>query len=86
VPNSVVCYFAMFHGSYDSNLDSKRLILVIVIRSRSWPNIDGTYAIFVIFVSKQSLIILQLFLLKNQINSENFKYCKDRKENDSVEN
>ena len=43
VPNSVVCYFAMSHGSYDSNLDSKRLILVIVIRSRSWPNIDGTY-------------------------------------------
>jgi hypothetical protein len=39
-----VCYFAMFHGSYDSNLDSKRLILVIVIRSRSWPNIDGTYS------------------------------------------
>ena len=45
VPNSVVCYFAMSHGSYDSNLDSKRLILAIVIRSRSWPNIDGTYGI-----------------------------------------
>ena len=25
-----------------------------------------------------SIIILQLFLLKNQINSENFKYCKGR--------
>ena len=25
-----------------------------------------------------SVIILQLFLLKNQINSENFKYCKGR--------
>ena len=25
-----------------------------------------------------SILILQLFLLKNQINSENFKYCKGR--------
>ena len=33
-----------------------------------------------------SIIILQLFLLKNQINSENFKYCKERREDDSAEN
>ena len=29
---------------------------------------------------QNSIIILQLFLLKNQITSENFKYCKERKE------
>jgi len=33
-----------------------------------------------------SIIILQLFLLKNQINSDNFKYCKERREDDSAEN
>ena len=27
---------------------------------------------------QNSIIILQLFLLKNQINSDNFKYCKGR--------
>ena len=35
--------FAMSHGSYDSNLGSEILILVGDIRSRSWPNIGGTY-------------------------------------------
>ena len=29
--------FAMSHGSYDSNLGSKKLILAGDIRSRSWP-------------------------------------------------
>jgi hypothetical protein len=33
----------MSHGSYDSNLGSEILILVGDIRSRSWPNIGGTY-------------------------------------------
>ena len=32
--------FTMSHGSYDSNLGSKRLILDGDIRSKSWPNID----------------------------------------------
>jgi hypothetical protein len=35
--------FAMSHGSYDSNPGSEILILVGGIRSRSWPNISGTY-------------------------------------------
>ena len=35
--------FAMSHGSYDLNLGSEILILVGDIRSRSWPNIGGTY-------------------------------------------
>jgi hypothetical protein len=35
--------FAMSHGSYNSNLGSEILILVGDIRSRSWPNISGTY-------------------------------------------
>ena len=43
VPYLVECYFDMSHGSYDSNLGSKRLILARDVRSRSWPNIDGTY-------------------------------------------
>ena len=33
-----------------------------------------------------SIIILQLFLLKNEITSENFKYCKEGSEDDSAEN
>ena len=33
----------MSHGSYDSNLSSQILILGGDIRSRSWPNMDGTY-------------------------------------------
>jgi hypothetical protein len=33
----------MSHGSYDSNLGSEILILAGDIRSRSWPNIGGTY-------------------------------------------
>ena len=37
--------FAMSHGSYDLNLGSEILILGRDIRSRSWPNIDGTYGI-----------------------------------------
>jgi hypothetical protein len=37
--------FAMSHGSYNSNLGSEILILVGDIRSRSWPNIGGTYGI-----------------------------------------
>ena len=35
--------FAMSPGSYDPNLGSEILILGWDIRSRSWPNIDGTY-------------------------------------------
>jgi hypothetical protein len=35
--------FAMSHGSYDLNLGSEILILCGDIRSRSWPNIGGTY-------------------------------------------
>ena len=35
---------------------------------------------------QNSIIILQLFLLKNQITSENFKYCKERKELSWAEN
>jgi hypothetical protein len=37
--------FAMPHGSYDSNLGSEILTLAGDIRSRSWPNIGGTYGI-----------------------------------------
>ena len=33
----------MSNGSYDLNLGSEMLILVGDIRSRSWPNIGGTY-------------------------------------------
>ena len=33
----------MSHGSYDSNLGLKRLILAGDIRSRSWPNISDSY-------------------------------------------
>jgi hypothetical protein len=39
--------FAMSHWSYNSNLGSEILILVGDIRSRSWPNIDGTYGMYV---------------------------------------
>jgi hypothetical protein len=35
--------FAMCHGSYNSNLGSEIMILVGDFRSRSWPNIGGTY-------------------------------------------
>ena len=35
---------------------------------------------------QNSIIILQLFLLKNQITSENFKYCKEKKELSWAEN
>jgi hypothetical protein len=35
--------FAISHGSYDLNLGSEILVLVGDIRSRSWPNIGGTY-------------------------------------------
>jgi hypothetical protein len=38
--------FAMSHGSNDSNLGSEILILAGDIRSRSWPNIGGTYGRF----------------------------------------
>ena len=34
--------FAMSHGSYDSNLGSKILILAGDIRSRSWHNIGDS--------------------------------------------
>ena len=46
VPYLVECYFDMSHGSYDSNLGLKEFILVRDIRSRSWPNIDGTYGMY----------------------------------------
>ena len=46
VPYLVESYFDMSHGSYDSNLGSKRLILARDIKSRSWPNIGGTYGKF----------------------------------------
>ena len=36
----------MSHGSYDLNLGSEILILGGDIRSRSWPNIGGTYGIW----------------------------------------
>ena len=36
----------MSNGSYDLNLGSEMLILVGDIRSRSWPNIGGTYGIW----------------------------------------
>ena len=42
----MLCYFGMSHGSYDLNLSSKRLILARDIRSRSWPNIGGTYGMY----------------------------------------
>ena len=32
-----------------------------------------------------SIVILKLILLKNQINSESFKYCKERREGDWAE-
>ena len=35
--------FGMSHGSYNLNLGSEILILARDIRSRSWPNIGGTY-------------------------------------------
>ena len=41
--------FAMSHGSYDLNLGSEILILVGDIRSRSWPNIGGTYGMLKVF-------------------------------------
>jgi hypothetical protein len=45
--NTLVLYhsrqFAMSHGSYDLNLGSEILILAGDIRSRSWPNMGGTY-------------------------------------------
>ena len=48
--NILVLYFssqfAMSHGSYDSNLGSEIMILVGDIRSRSWPNIGGTYGTY----------------------------------------
>ena len=37
------CNFAMSHGSQRLNLDPVRLVLARDMRSRSWPNIDGTY-------------------------------------------
>jgi hypothetical protein len=40
-----ISQFAMSLGSYDSNLGLEILILVGDIRSRSWPNIGGTYGI-----------------------------------------
>ena len=40
---TVAGQFAMSHGSYDLNLGSEILILGGDIRSRSWPNIGGTY-------------------------------------------
>ena len=50
--------FAMSHGSYDSNLGSEILILGKDIKSRTWPNIDGTYStLFLIRVSKQVGIV-----------------------------
>jgi hypothetical protein len=38
--------FAISHRSYDFNLGSEILILVGDIRSRSWPNIGGTYGTY----------------------------------------
>ena len=34
---------------------------------------------------QNSIIILKLILLKNGIHSENFKYCKERRESDWAE-
>ena len=45
--------FAMSHGSYDFNLGSEILILVGDIRSRSWPNIGGTYGMYIVLVSNE---------------------------------
>jgi hypothetical protein len=44
----------MSHGSYDSNLSSEILILAGDIRSRSWPNIGGTYGIIKFKNSKKN--------------------------------
>jgi hypothetical protein len=53
--------FAMSHGSYDSNLGSKRLILAGDIRSRSWPNIGDSYGTMHV----RKCIKLGDFILKN---------------------
>jgi hypothetical protein len=44
---TVAGQFAMSHGSYDLDLGSEILILGGDIRSRTWPNIGGTYGISV---------------------------------------
>ena len=43
--STVAGQFVISHGSYDLNLGSEILILGRDIKSRSWPNIDGTYGI-----------------------------------------
>ena len=61
--------FAMSHGSNDSNLGSKRFILVGDIRSRSWPNIRDSYGTFDSFLvdswsgQKSSILWLDLTMV-----------------------
>jgi hypothetical protein len=53
----------MSHGSYDLNLGSEILILGRDIRSRSWPNIGGTYGNFVASVRKPEITQSDFFLV-----------------------
>ena len=74
----------MSHGSYDSNLGSEILILAGDIRSRSWPNISGTYGTLSVKNSKknynsffQYLIFIPKFGIFG-INTEEYrKYWKN---------
>ena len=50
----------MSHGSYGSNLASEILILAGDIRSRSWPNIGGTYGI--LNIDQELIFYFSIFL------------------------
>ena len=57
----------MSHGSYDSNLGPKRLILVGDIRSKSCPTIGDAYGTIIMLLSKYlycHVDSLQPFVLK----------------------
>ena len=53
----------MSHGSYDLNMGSEILIRSR-IRSRSWPNIDGTYGTQRKLLWKPEKLQLEVGLLK----------------------
>ena len=80
--SKVICAFMFKYTCFVYGLLS---LLSIGLNSSSKNNFLRKFC-FLYGKCHNCIIILQLFLLENQITSENFKYCKEGSEDDSAEN
>ena len=70
----------MSQGSQDLNLGTKRLVLARDMRSRSWPNIDGTYGTFKsILIEKRAFDYFVRFAAQPRDNTSSRKLSDNNK-------